>query len=213
MAVHFIPPKPADVRSLMTGLLQLLRSNQGRLHPVVLAAVVSFGLVHVHPFGDGNGRLHRWLIHYVLARTGFTPRGLIFPVSAVMLARRSDYDGCLERVSRPLLEVVDWRLREDGSLEVRGETAHFYRYFEATTTAESLFEWIEATLDGELKAELDWLVRYQRARSSMQAVVDLPDRKAALFVKLCVQNNWRLAAAKRKADFDMLTDGEVAALE
>lgn len=211
--VHFIPPKPEDVPSLMAGLLDLLRRNQGRLHPVVLAAAVSFGFVYVHPFQDGNGRLHRWLIHYVLARSGFTPPGLIFPVSAIMLARRSDYDRCLERVSRPLLEVLDWRLRDDGSLDVRGETAPYYRYFDATTAAESLFDWIEATLESELKAELDWLVRYQRARSAMQAIADIPDRKAALFVKLCVQNNLHLASAKRKAHFDMLTDAEVAALE
>ena len=211
--VHFVPPKPQDVPSLMDGLLTAVRRNLGAVHPVVLAAVAAFGFVYVHPFQDGNGRLHRWLIHYVLARTGFTPEGLIFPVSAVMLARRADYDRCLERVSTPLLSVLDWRLRPDGSLVVEGETADFYRYFDATRAAESLFEWIEATIDGELKAELEFLIRYQRARADMQAVVELPDRKAALFVKLCVQNQFRLAPGKRKAHFDMLTDDEIAQLE
>jgi hypothetical protein len=211
--VHYVSPKPDDVPSLMAGLLELMRRNQTTLHPVVLAAVASFGFVYIHPFHDGNGRLHRWLIHYVLARGGFTPDGLIFPVSAVMLSRRTEYDRCLERLSRPLLEVIDWRLRPDGSLQVDGETAAFYRYFDATTAAECLFDWIEATIDSELKAELDFLVRYQRARVAMQAVVDLPDRKAALFIKLCVQNQLHLSPAKRKAHFDMLTDAEVAALE
>jgi hypothetical protein len=138
---------------------------------------------------------------------------MIFPVSAVMLARRQDYDRCLERMSRPLLEILDWHLRLDGSLQVDGETASFYRYFDATAAAECLFEWIEATIDTELKAELDFLVRYQRARSAMQEIVDLPDRKAQLFVRVCVQNHLRLSPGKRKAHFDMLSDAEVLALE
>jgi len=46
------------------------------------------GFVLIHPFEDGNGRIHRFLIHHVLARRGFTPQGLLFPVSAVMLHDR-----------------------------------------------------------------------------------------------------------------------------
>ncbi len=211
--VHYVPPKPEDVPSLMEGLIDVMRTNHAELHPVVLAAVASFGFVYVHPFQDGNGRLHRWLIHYVLARSGFTPEGLIFPVSSVMLTRRAAYDRCLERISQPLLEVLEWRLRPDGSVQVDGETSAFYRYFDATTATACLFEWIEATIELELKPELDFLVRYQRARTAMQAIVDLPERKAVLFIKLCVQNQLRLAPAKRKSQFEMLADDEVAALE
>jgi hypothetical protein len=218
--VHLIPPRPEEVPGLMGGLLDVLRvglepvpERPSGLHPVVLAAVVAFGLVYIHPFQDGNGRLHRWLIHYVLARSRFTPPGLIFPVSSVMLLRRADYDRCLEHVSRPLLEVLDWRLDPDGALTVHGEVATFYRYFDATVAAEYLFACIDATIAQDLRSELDFLVRYQRARDAMQALVELPDRKAALFVKLCVQNHFRLAVAKRKAHFDVLTDAEVQALE
>jgi len=169
--------------------------------------------VFIHPFQDANGRLHRWLIHYVLARTQFTPQGLIFPVSSVMLLRRAEYDRCLERISRPLLQVLDWRLRPDGSLEVEGDTAAFYRYFDATAAAEYLFACIDATITQELKSELEFLIRYQRARAAMQAIVDLPERKAALFVKLCAQNEFKLAKSKRRAHFEMLTDAEVKELE
>ena len=38
---------------------------------MVAAAAVAFGFVYIHPFEDGNGRLHRWRIHHVLARAGF----------------------------------------------------------------------------------------------------------------------------------------------
>ncbi len=47
----------------MDGLLGTaeLLIRDADLDPVVLAAVVSFAFVLVHPFDDGNGRLHRWL--------------------------------------------------------------------------------------------------------------------------------------------------------
>ncbi len=43
--------------------------------------------VYIHPFRDGNGRMHRCLIHHVLAERKFTPPDLVFPVSSVMLDR------------------------------------------------------------------------------------------------------------------------------
>ncbi|MEW5818657.1 MAG: Fic family protein, partial [Cyanobacteriota bacterium] len=75
--IHYIAPKGEDVESLMKGLLEcserLLTSN---LPPVVIAAILSFGFVFIHPFEDGNGRIHRFLIHYVLAKLNSTPEGV-----------------------------------------------------------------------------------------------------------------------------------------
>ena len=56
--------------------------------PVVAAAVSSFAFVFIHPFEDGNGRIHRFLIHHVLSRRGYSPPGVIFPVSAAILRDR-----------------------------------------------------------------------------------------------------------------------------
>ena len=39
-------------------------------------------VIYVHPFQDGNGRMHRCLIHHVLAERKFTPPGMVFPVSS-----------------------------------------------------------------------------------------------------------------------------------
>ncbi len=61
-------------------------------------------------FEDGNGRLRRFLIHYVLARKGFTPAGMAFPVSAAMRRQMEKYDETLESFSRPLLERIECRL-------------------------------------------------------------------------------------------------------
>ena len=51
----------------------------GNLHAVVHAAVIAYGFVFLHPFEDGNGRIHRFLIHNILARRGYTPEGSCFP--------------------------------------------------------------------------------------------------------------------------------------
>ena len=54
---------------------------------VIHAAAIGYGFVFLHPFEDGNGRIHRFLIHNILARRGFTPADVMAPVSATMLKR------------------------------------------------------------------------------------------------------------------------------
>ena len=62
----------------------------------------------VHPFIDGNGRLHRYLIHEELSSAEFTPKGLILPVSAVILANLDRYRETLESFSRPLRDRTSY---------------------------------------------------------------------------------------------------------
>lgn len=212
--VEYVCPKPEDVSSMMFGLISCAeRGLASRLEPVVAAAVLGFGFVFVHPFRDGNGRLHRWLLHYVLARTGFAPPGLVFPISAVMLNRRGEYDRVLEKFSRPLNALIDYQLNDDdGSLAVQGDTALHYRYFDCTSMAEALYGWTEETVRTELKAELDFLARYRAARAEMDEVVDMPEKEAGLFVKLVVNNHGTLSNSKR-AHFKELSDELVSRLE
>jgi len=211
--VEFVCPKPEDVGSMMSGLIACIdRMRASAIDPVVAAAIAGFGFVFVHPFRDGNGRLHRWLIHHVLARSGFTPPGMIFPVSAVMLARRAEYDEALERFSRPLGALIDYELGNDGALTVHGESARHYRYFDCTAMAEALYRWTAETVRKELKTELDFLVRFRAARAEMDEVVDMPDKEASLFIKLVVENAGRLSKAKR-GRFPELSDDHIVRLE
>lgn len=62
-----------------------------RFIPCAVAAAGAFGFVFVYPFLDGNGRIHRFLVHHVLTKRIFTPRGVLFPVSAVMLRDMAAY--------------------------------------------------------------------------------------------------------------------------
>ncbi|MCE5228914.1 Fic family protein [bacterium] len=212
--IHYISPKPEDVPSLMEGFLDsAYRMLESGIHPVLIAAAISFGFVFVHPFDDGNGRLHRFLIHHVLAKTGFTPAGVIFPVSATMLRQRAKYDALLETYSKPLLPLVQYELNEQGEMRVLNDTSPHYRYIDMTHIVEGLFDFIQETIATELPSEMQYLVSYDRAKRSIQEIVDMPDRLIDLFIKICHQNNGRVSKAKRESQFATLTDKEIAQME
>jgi hypothetical protein len=130
-----------------------------------------------------------------------------------MLSRRAEYDAALESFSRPLLGLIDYELEPDASLRVRGSTVAHYRYVDYTQQAEALYRWLEDAVRVELPSELDFLVGLRRTREAMLQVVDLPDRVADLFVKLCLQHGGRISETKRKSHFAMLTADEIDGLE
>jgi Fic family protein len=60
--------------------------------PIIRASAIAFGFVFIHPFENGNGRIHRFLIHDFLSRDNFLPTGMIIPVSAHMVNNLKLYD-------------------------------------------------------------------------------------------------------------------------
>ena len=212
--IHFVCPKPGDLDDLMGGLIAAHeRMEQGGTHAVAHAAAVAYGFVFLHPFEDGNGRIHRFLIHNILARRGFTPEGIMFPVSASMLKNPADYEASLEGFSRPLMAHVEYSLDEEGRMTVQNDTAQWYRYVDMTPQAEELSRFIEQTIETELVEELAFLASYDEARKAIQEIVDMPDRQIDLFIRFCRQNNSRLSARKRTSHFDFLADDEIDRME
>jgi len=214
--VHYVCPAPQLVHELMAGLIATHgRMAAGQVAPVVHAAAIAYGFVFIHPFEDGNGRIHRFLIHDILSQRGFTPPRMVFPVSAVMLSRAADYDRSLEAFSRPLMQLADYELDPQGQMQVRNadELAKWYRYGDFTTQVEALFAFIQETITSELVHELDLLASYDRARAAIQQIVDMPDRKLDTLINCLQDNHGRLSKAKRDGLFEFLTDDEVARIE
>lgn len=213
--VHFIAPRPQDLADLMTEYLDASRRIlNSDLHPVIAAALIAYPFVFLHPFSDGNGRLHRFLIHYVFSFRRFAPDGVVFPISATMLHRPQDYDASLESFSKPLLPLVEYKLDGSGRMTVLNNTRDFYRYVDCTVIAETLFSFVKETIEKELPAEILFLQQYDTARRLMREVVDLPNRHADLFVRLCLQNNGTLSKAKRQLpEYAKLTNKEITGLE
>jgi len=211
--VHFICPRPKDIPILMRGWMSLTaRMVQPLLDPVIAAAVSAFAFVFLHPFEDGNGRMHRFLIHYALQRRGFTPPGVIFPVSAAILRHRHLYDTVLEAFSKPALAATDWDFTEDHGIIVKNDTRDLYRFFDATAQAEYLYDRIAETIREDFKEELEFLSVFDMAFTAVRNVVEMPDRRAALLVRLCMQNGGVLSQNKRK-QFSELTDAEITTME
>ncbi|MBU4175150.1 MAG: Fic family protein [Actinobacteria bacterium] len=212
--IHFACPKPEDLPDLMEGLVTAhKRMDAGNVSAVIHAAAIAYGFVFLHPFEDGNGRIHRFLIHNILARRSFTPEGVMFPVSAPMLKYPADYDASLEAFSRHLMALVEHSLDEEGLMTVHNDTARWYRYIDITPQAEALFRFIDQTIDTELARELEFLASYDETKRAIQEIVDMPDRKIDLFIRFCLQNNGRLSARKRLSHFDFLSDEEISLME
>ncbi|MBR4676179.1 MAG: Fic family protein [Victivallales bacterium] len=210
--VHFVGLKPCDLKQFMEAYLETAGKLVGSsCDAVICAAVLSFAFVFIHPFDDGNGRLHRYLMHYVLNAMGFCPENVIFPVSALLYKNAKLYDGMLESFSRRLLPLVEYRLAADGSMTVENDTVDFYRHIDFTRIVEDFFDAVEQTLKNELLPELDYLARWEKARSLMREIVDMPDKKVAQFILFTQQNNGIFPKARRMM-FQELADEEIAAL-
>ena len=212
--IHFVCPKPEDLADLMEGLIVAhKRMNTGNVSTVIHAAVIAYGFVFLHPFEDGNGRIHRFLIHNILARQDFTPEGIMFPVSASMLKNPADYDGSLEAFSRQIMPLVEYSLDEEGLMIVHNDTDRWYCYIDMTPQAEALFRFIKQTIDTELASELEFLANYDETKRAIQEIVDMPDRQIDLFIRFCLQNNGRLSERKRSDHFGSLSEDEIHRIE
>jgi hypothetical protein len=213
--IHFVCPKPEDVPALMDGWMRMLSgllAPEGGVDPVCVAAAAAFGFVFLHPFEDGNGRIHRFLVHTILARLDYSPEGVIFPVSAAMLRDMSVYDKALEAFSGAIAPCLRYTLDATQAMQVQNETADLYRYFDATVQTEYLFDCIEETISRDLKLELEFLAFFDLALKSVQDIVDMPNQRAALLIRLIHQNQGRLAKAKR-GHFQELTEAEIGRIE
>lgn len=213
--IHYISPKPDDLPTLMSNFLhsenKLFNSD---IHPVITAAILAFGFVFLHPFEDGNGRIHRFIIHYVLSKRKFTPEGVIFPVSAVMLNNSKQYDETLELFSKPLMKIItDYQLSDNGVLTVANKTKIHYQYIDYTKFAEYLFGCIELTITEYFKAELDFIVRYDKTKLAIQKIIDMPDLKIDRIIRCIGENNGSLGVKMRKTYFKELSDQAISAIE
>ena len=211
--VHYVCPPPEIVYSLMSGLQDSYVRLSG-LPPIMAAAAISFGFVFVHPFEDGNGRIHRFLIHDILARGGWSPPGIIVPVSARMLADPRAYDSALEHFSKTVSTSARYRLDGDSRLTLLNpeEIEPLYRYPSLSAHAEYLADVLDKSIREDLQQELLFLAAYDSAKPAIQDIVDLPPRQMDLLIRLIRQNGGTLSKNKRDI-FASLTNSEIAEIE
>jgi len=203
-----------DLEELVDGLIyanQMLIKDD--IHAVVAAAMIAFGFVFIHPFEDGNGRIHRYLIHHLLAKKAFTDQGIIFPVSSSILNHIQDYQKALESFSKPLLDFIEWEETPDHNVQVTNQTLDYYRFFDATRQAEFLFDCVEDTIRNIVPQEIKFLANYDSFKKYIDEEFQMPDKMVSTLVRFLEQNQGVLSKRAREKEFAMLTDREVKYIE
>lgn len=210
---HYICPPPDMVDSMMEGLIDLESKSTGA-SAVVRAAIIAFGFVFIHPFEDGNGRIHRFIIHDMLTRDGLAEHGMIIPVSAHMVNNMKDYDAALEAYSKPLMQRIKFIRNDQGEVAVKnpGEVRAYFRYPDLTTQCVYLATTIQATIQQDLTEELYFLERYDELKRALQNLIDMPDRRLNDVIIFLHQNRG-IFPKRRKKNFEEITEDEFLKME
>ena len=209
-----ISAKQQDIEQLLNGLIATNTILHEETYDAVLAAtIIAFGFVFIHPFVDGNGRLHRYLIHHVLAKKEFTKQGVIFPISASILDHINDYRKVLENYSHPLLDFIQWKETTNHNIEVTNETIDFYRYFDATKQAEFLYDCVNDTLESVIPNEVNYLQKYDSFKQYLDNNFEMPDKTVAMLVMFLEQNNGVLSKRSLNKEFSILKESEVVEIQ
>jgi Fic family protein len=209
-----ISAKWQDLDLLIDGLLktnQLLLNSS--FDAVLAASIIAFGFVFIHPFEDGNGRIHRYLIHHLLAKKHFSHQGVIFPISASILDHIDDYRKVLESYSQPLLDFIEWKETKDYNIEVLNDTIDYYKYFDATKLTEFLYSCVNDTIQNIIPAEVAYLTRYDQFKTLLEDDLEMPDKMIALLVRFLEQNNGSLSKRAKEREFVNLTEDEIKIIE
>ncbi len=211
--IHYICPPPEFLSDLVKDLLNTAIRMEG-VNPIVRATAIAFGFVFIHPFEDGNGRIHRFLIHDFLSRDNFLPTGMIIPVSAHMVNNLKQYDDALEAYSKPIMLIIKYTKDKKQKLIVLNpsEVEGYYRFPDLTAQTEYLCKVIETAISQDLPNELNFLQNYDEAKELMKQRIDMPDKLIDSFIRFTHQNNG-VFPKRRRNTFHMLKDDEIEALQ
>jgi Fic family protein len=102
----FVPPLPVEVYPLLREFFRWYGKNKSKIHPVELSALVHLKIVTVHPFADGNGRISRLMMNFVLRKKGY-------PLVNIPYEGRNSYYSALERsqINKTENSFVQWFMK------------------------------------------------------------------------------------------------------
>lgn len=117
---------PEETPALMTSLVDWYNEaeSSGRYTPVELAALFHYKYIRIHPFEDGNGRMARLLVNYILARHDW-------PMIVVRSRNKQQY---LEALHRSDVEIGP--TPSDGANATLKQIRHFLKYFKSLVETE-----------------------------------------------------------------------------
>jgi len=103
----FLPPSPVEVYPFLLDFFKWYDKSKAKLHPAVLAALVHLKFVTIHPFGDGNGRISRLLMNFVLHKKNY-------PLLNLHYEGRAGYYTALERAQMKHVDFIfiQWLIKK-----------------------------------------------------------------------------------------------------
>ncbi len=210
--ITFFPHPVEGLRETMAGWEAFLNDESRGIDPLIRAACASFGFVYLHPFMDGNGRLHRYIIHHVLAHSGLVSPDMIIPVSAVIMKHITEYHQVLTGFSEPVTQLWDYLRHDDGPQILHTPGCGPYRYFQADREVTFLGNMLQEAIKEEIPRELRFLQGYDAAYERIDAEFDLPQKEIALLIRLIHGNSGQLSKRKR-TQFERIPDETVTRIE
>ena len=110
---------PEETPALMSDLVNWYNdAEQSRKYSVVeLAALFHYRYIRIHPFEDGNGRIARLMVNYILARQGW-------PMIVVRSRKKQDYLEALHKT-----DIVVGSVPSEGAHASLTKIKHFVKYF------------------------------------------------------------------------------------
>lgn len=99
----FVPPPPYEIQPMLSEMFEWYEDNKSKIHPVMLAALMHLKIVTIHPFGDGNGRITRLVMNFILDKNKY-------PMLDIPYEGRSGYYNSLERaqVKKDEFTFLQW---------------------------------------------------------------------------------------------------------
>lgn len=211
---EFIGARSQDLRALIEDWIELdtlLTHNQ--IDPILHAVIIAFSFVYIHPLEDGNGRIHRYLIHHVLAQRNFYPKGLVFPISSVILDEIEKYRNMLVSHTSPLMSMIHWEATPSGNVKILNDTSDLYRFFNCTKNCEFIYNSVEKTIKETLPDELKYLDAFDKTYGAIHETIEMPDNKIKSLITFILQNSGKLSKKKKDKYYDKLTDKELLEIE
>ncbi|HPD82068.1 MAG TPA: Fic family protein [Candidatus Pacearchaeota archaeon] len=113
---HF--PSPEKIPQLMGNLIYWYNKNKKNMHPLELAIIFSMKFVSIHPFIDGNGRVSRLIMNFILQKKRYPWINIYNKqrqkyLKAVRKANNEDYS----EIINFLIEVIKENMKDFGFLE------------------------------------------------------------------------------------------------
>lgn len=196
--VTFFPVPQKDLHRAMTGWESFVNNKVACLDALVKAACAAFGFVYLHPFLDGNGRLHRFLIHQILTHSGLLAEGVVVPVSAVISKSIPEYHAVLTAFSKPATALWEYRRGDDEPFITHTASSRAYRFFEADREVSFLHSMIKRAVQEEIPRELAWLKGYDIALKQLDSEFDIPQKDLSALIRMIHSNNGKLSENRRK---------------